>query len=270
MNLSFPTLPHLQIVQAWGNPNAKMYANGRHMGVDIAGPMGSAIYAAAPGMVDEVNLEGAHGYGRHVIIQHNGFKTLYAHLHTVSVKHGYVVEAGAVIGAMGGDPTDSDPIDGASTGPHLHFEVILPGQPQTDFIQTFAGYTVAPFVYLLNHSDQSVTKIGRVIERDGVRVRISAGTAKTDTIIGAVSYNRSIEIVEIKGVGGNLWARIRSLRPEWVCAIYQKRELIQLKDVPVVIQDEPPTPQIVDEKAIRLDEVNRLIVLLQARKSDLE
>jgi hypothetical protein len=274
-NLSFPTLPHLHIVQAWGNPNAKMYANGRHMGVDISGPVGSAIYAAVAGIVELSSLVDAHGYGRHVIIGHGTFKTLYAHLSKVNVTDGSILGAGSVIGAMGGDPKDADKVDGASTGPHLHFEVILPNQPKTDFIKTFAGYTVDPFPYLLQRFAAPAVKIGTVKEPQGVRVRISAGTGTKDTIIGAVGKNEKIEIAETKYVDGDLWCRIRSLRPEWVCAVYQKREYIKLEDV-VVLNDAPtdeaddsvpPPPS--TEKAIRLDELNRLAAYLEERKSEL-
>jgi hypothetical protein len=271
MNVHFPTLPNLRIVQAWGNANPKMYPNGRHMGVDIAGLVGSAIYAAAVGVVYEVNLTGAHGYGRHVIIEHGNFRTLYAHLHEAHVKGSDIVEPGTVIGTMGGDPNDSDKIDGASTGPHLHFEVILPSQPQTDYIETFAGYTVDPIAYLLQNFVPRPIKLGTVKAKKGVRVRISSGTDDDkDVIIGAVKYKDTVEIVDVKTAQGDTWCRVRSLRAEWVCAVYKGEELIALKDAPVVVRDTPVEQPALDEKSIRLDEVLRLITYLENRKSELE
>lgn len=269
--LVFPTLPHLAVIQEWGNPNPKLYANGRHMGVDIAGPVGAPIYAACAGVVTAISQFDAHGYGRHVIMQHDGFKTLYAHLHKISVAAGEVVLAGAVIGAMGGDPRDDDPIDGASTGAHLHFEVILPVAPPHDCIRTFAGYTVDPIAYLLRNYGEPVMELGKVTERSGLRVRISPGTAKGDTIIGALSFGRYFEVVERKEIDRDLWVRIRSLRPEWACALYQGRKYIEFLPAPVSATEDVPTepPPAMDEKAIRLDEVNRLIAYLQARKSEL-
>lgn len=69
MILTYPTTPTAYTVQRWGNVNYSMYPGGRHMGIDIGGPMvGAPIYAVCDGVVKEVNLVGAHGYGRHVII----------------------------------------------------------------------------------------------------------------------------------------------------------------------------------------------------------
>lgn len=273
MQLAFPTAPHLKIIQVWGNPNPKLYANGRHMGVDIAGPVGAPIYAACPGVVTLVSERDLHGYGRHVILQHEGFKTLYAHLHKVKVAEKQVVLAGAVLGQMGGDPRDDDPIDGASTGPHLHFEVILPVAPPMDFIRTFAGYTVDPFAYLLNCYGETVIKTGVVEERSGVRVRISPGTSGADVVIDALGYRREIEIVEEADRDGDLWVRIRSLRPEWACARYQGRQYIRLRPAPVAdtpaTEEIPTQPPVLDDKAIRRDEIDRLIALLEDRKRKL-
>jgi hypothetical protein len=76
-----------------------------------------------------------------------------------------------------------------------------------------------------------VIKIGTVAEKAGVRVRISPGETNADIVIGAVKINEPLEIVEKREVGGNTWVRLNSLRPEWSCAIYQKREFIRLDDV---------------------------------------
>ncbi|MEL6706991.1 MAG: M23 family metallopeptidase [Pseudomonadota bacterium] len=86
----------------------------RHPGIDFRGPIGSPIYAAAPGKVVYAGWRG--GYGRLVEILHdNGLKTRYAHLRRIDAKVGDSVEAGETIGGLGSS--------GRSTGPHLHFEV---------------------------------------------------------------------------------------------------------------------------------------------------
>lgn len=88
--------------------------NLHHDGIDIGEKSGSPIYAAGSGKVILAGYNG--GYGRCIIIDHgNGFKTLYGHLSSCSVKEGDWVKKGQQIGKMGNT--------GNSTGPHLHFEV---------------------------------------------------------------------------------------------------------------------------------------------------
>ncbi|MBC7126296.1 MAG: M23 family metallopeptidase, partial [Bacteroidales bacterium] len=63
-----------------------------------------------------------HGYGNHVVVDHGfGYKTRYAHLSKVLVKVGQQVKRAEEIGLLGNS--------GKSTGPHLHYEVILRGKP---------------------------------------------------------------------------------------------------------------------------------------------
>jgi LysM repeat protein len=87
-------------------------------GVDLAGSTGSTIRAAAGGTVIVAKGGGGWngGYGNYIVIKHkNGTQTLYAHLSTLSVGSGEVVDQGQTIGGMGNT--------GKSTGTHLHFEV---------------------------------------------------------------------------------------------------------------------------------------------------
>lgn len=92
-----------------------------HNGIDIRAPIGQKVQAAQGG---EISYAGAlQGYGKVVVIQHGGnFSTVYAHLEHVSVKKGQSVQKADTIGRVG----DS----GNATGPHLHFEVRLRGQPR--------------------------------------------------------------------------------------------------------------------------------------------
>ncbi|MEX2445283.1 MAG: M23 family metallopeptidase [Alkalispirochaeta sp.] len=91
-----------------------------HNGVDLAGPIGSPIRAAASGRI--VHVESQIGnYGRFVIVRHpDGFQTLYAHLQDFAVRNGQTVSRGQRLGTMGNT--------GRSTGPHLHFSVIHNGR----------------------------------------------------------------------------------------------------------------------------------------------
>jgi Peptidase family M23 len=262
MTTFFPTDPTLQITQLWGNVNFSLYPapSGRHMGVDIGGLVGSPIYAASDGTVETANLVNLHGYGRHTIIRHDGYLTLYAHLHQVSVQTGQAVTGGQQIGEMGGQPGDNDPIDGASSGSHLHFEVILPAQPAIDFVKTFAGYTVDPLVYLTRLKLGEPAFFVTVIASKGVRVRTEPNVNSRQ--IGALGNKTTHPIIEIVQVENNYWARLWSLRDEFSAAKYEGETLMSVS---------PNTPVEIpaDDKAARLDEINRIITFLEQRKTEL-
>lgn len=92
-----------------------------HYGVDLRGSRGSKIYAAAPGVVIYTG-QGFSGYGRLVIIEHEGgWATFYSHLERIVARQGQHIQRGEVLGYMG----DS----GRATGVHLHFEVRRNKQP---------------------------------------------------------------------------------------------------------------------------------------------
>jgi murein DD-endopeptidase MepM/ murein hydrolase activator NlpD len=85
-----------------------------HAGTDLGAPMGTPVLAAARGQVETANWLG--GYGLAVILNHQSAEqTLYGHMSEIFVQPGQWVEAGTMIGRVGST--------GASTGPHLHFEV---------------------------------------------------------------------------------------------------------------------------------------------------
>ncbi|MFV9673248.1 MAG: peptidoglycan DD-metalloendopeptidase family protein, partial [Acidimicrobiia bacterium] len=91
-----------------------------HSGVDMNGAMGQKIVAAAAGTVFFAGVKG--GYGNSIMIDHGGgMVTLYAHQSRFAVSNGQKVNAGQVIGYVGST--------GVSTGPHLHFEVRINGNP---------------------------------------------------------------------------------------------------------------------------------------------
>jgi peptidoglycan glycosyltransferase len=91
-----------------------------HPGIDLNAPSGSPVYAADTGVIIFAGWTGGVGYGNAILIDHgNGYQTLYAHLSQVSTHCGAKVEQGKLIGLSGNT--------GNSTGPHLHFEVRVPG-----------------------------------------------------------------------------------------------------------------------------------------------
>lgn len=93
-----------------------------HKGTDFAAPTGTPIYAAGSGTVQRASWNG--GYGNYIKIKHTrGYETAYAHLsrYAAGLKAGQKVRQGDVIGYVGST--------GASTGPHLHYEVYVDGKP---------------------------------------------------------------------------------------------------------------------------------------------
>lgn len=93
---------------------------GLHAGLDLAAPAGTPVRAAAGGTVTHAGPAGT--YGNLVTIRHaDGVETRYAHLSAVTVTTGTHIEPGQELGNVGST--------GASTGPHLHFEVRQAGKP---------------------------------------------------------------------------------------------------------------------------------------------
>ena len=90
-----------------------------HHGMDFAGKLGSDVVAVADGIVSWTGKR--HGYGQMIDIDHgNGYVTRYAHNEKLIVRVGDRVTKGQTIALMGST--------GRSTGPHVHFEVLLDGK----------------------------------------------------------------------------------------------------------------------------------------------
>jgi murein DD-endopeptidase MepM/ murein hydrolase activator NlpD len=94
-----------------------------HAGIDLANSIGTPIYAVSDGVV--IDAGPTAGYGMWVKLRHaDGTVTLYGHVNTTLVSVGQRVMAGDQIATMGNR--------GFSTGPHLHFEVLLGGTERVD------------------------------------------------------------------------------------------------------------------------------------------
>ena len=102
-----------------------------HSGIDLAAAEGTPVTAAADGVVLTVGHTTT-GYGTYVIVGHRGAATLYAHLDSTTVKPGEKIQRGQRLGFEGST--------GYSTGPHLHFEVRVNGQP----VDPMAYFTETP------------------------------------------------------------------------------------------------------------------------------
>lgn len=129
-----PPVDNYQFTSAFGKRrdpiNGKM---AMHEGVDLAGWPKTPIYATAPGEVTYAGRDGK--YGKSIVIDHGcGVTTRYAHLHTILVKKGDTVPHRFKIAKMGST--------GRSTGPHVHYEVVINGKP-IDPAKTFEAGRLA-------------------------------------------------------------------------------------------------------------------------------
>lgn len=87
-----------------------------HQGLDVVAPLGTKVVSPADGIVTRVGPSG--GFGNSVFVSHGyGIMTRYGHLQSFNVRVGQRVKRGDVIGTVG--------TTGRSTGPHLHYEVLV-------------------------------------------------------------------------------------------------------------------------------------------------
>ncbi len=116
-----------RLTSYFGRRNISVGGNTFHAGIDIAAPTGTPIQSSRAGTVTRSGWGG--GYGYVVYVDHpDGSQTRYAHMSQIAAQLGQSVLQGDVLGYVGST--------GASTGPHLHFEI------------RFNGHAVDPLAYL--------------------------------------------------------------------------------------------------------------------------
>ena len=109
--------------------------NQMHQGTDFAAPTGTPIMASGSGTIEYSGWKG--GYGKFISIRHSPvYQTNYAHLqdYAKGIRRGVKVQQGQVIGYLGST--------GSSTGPHLHYEVVVNGRKENS--QTLKLPSAAP------------------------------------------------------------------------------------------------------------------------------
>ena len=109
--------------------------NQMHQGTDFAAPIGTPVMASGAGTVEYAGWKG--GYGKFISIRHSAvYQTNYAHLqdYAKGIRRGAKVQQGQVIGYLGST--------GSSTGPHLHYEVVVNGKKENS--QTLKLPSAAP------------------------------------------------------------------------------------------------------------------------------
>ena len=119
--LIWPSRSSRRISSYYGTRMHPIYGYPRmHTGIDIGASHGTDIIASADGVVSSV-IYNEGGYGWYIVVYHgNGISTLYAHCSKVIAKVGQQVKQGQVIALVGST--------GASTGPHIHYEVRIDGK----------------------------------------------------------------------------------------------------------------------------------------------
>jgi murein DD-endopeptidase MepM/ murein hydrolase activator NlpD len=129
-----------------------------HAGMDIAAPHGTPVYATADGYCIESKWSQS-GYGNVIRIGHGyGFETRYAHLTNMYVSEGDRVHRGEVIGTVGST--------GKSTGPHLHYEVRVQGDPVNPKTYILSDVISQSRSYVREVEDEEETDDGFVIVDD--------------------------------------------------------------------------------------------------------
>lgn len=109
-------MKHMEATSHYGPRRSRRGVMQAHKGTDFSAGFGTPVYAPADGTV--VIAARHSGYGNTVMLDHgHGIYTLHAHLSSDNVRNGDYIRAGQKIGAAGST--------GRSTGPHLHYEVIL-------------------------------------------------------------------------------------------------------------------------------------------------
>ncbi|MEO1170240.1 MAG: M23 family metallopeptidase [Pseudomonadota bacterium] len=122
-----------------------------HNGLDMAGPVGTPIYATADGIVGRAQWLGS--YGKYVEINHGGeIQTRYAHLSRILVESGARVTRGQLIGRMGST--------GRSTGSHLHYEVRISGRAVNPVPFMTSGAYLAQMAAADTATETSGTAVG--------------------------------------------------------------------------------------------------------------
>lgn len=138
-----PAIPPLNekylrtVASGYGTRIDPVYGTTRfHEGLDFSAPPGTPVYATGDGTVNTSGWESA--YGNMVEINHGySYTSRYAHLSELCVAPGQKVKRGDLIGKVGNT--------GKSTGPHLHYEVRLKGEPQNPVYYHF--YDITPEEY---------------------------------------------------------------------------------------------------------------------------
>lgn len=141
-----------RIASGWGWRIHPIYKIPKfHYGIDFTAPKGTPVYATGDGVIKKI-VRSRRGYGNEILINHGfGYVSVYAHLSRFNVKKRQYVKRGDVIGFVGNT--------GLSTGPHLHYGIMLRGKyvnPINYFFNDLTADEYEKMVELANNAGQSL------------------------------------------------------------------------------------------------------------------
>ena len=189
-----------------------------HNGIDYAGSLGDPILAMANGRVEKIGYEQT-GWGHHIILRHNGFRTLYAHLKSTIVYRGDLVSAEQQIAEMGfsGFVVPSD-----ERGTHLHIGLIFDDANKNN---GYAGYT-DPLKYMdtAGTNTEHINPDNRIVDPDN-RICIFKIVSETNPNIRLTPNGKILSADLPKGTtllsmgekekaGGLIWRKV--FIPLWI------------------------------------------------------
>jgi len=135
----------------------------KHTGVDFGAPTGTRVKATGDAVVSFAGRKG--GYGNLVILRHqNGYETYYAHLNGFSkgIRRGTPVDQGDIIGYVGST--------GASTGPHLHYEIRIAGNPHNPLTVKLPGSPPLPMAQKIRFQQQTAAWVQQLDQLRGTNL----------------------------------------------------------------------------------------------------
>ena len=203
---------HVDYYRQWG------YCCG-HNGIDWGINMGTPILASAGGKVSAVKFEQG-GYGNYVKLDHKGYSTYYAHLERATVREGDEVGVGQQIALS--DNT------GASTGPHLHFGIKIPGAyPEMhDYVDPapYLDLNISPHEPPVDGQNFMTVDIYGEVVIASLRVRNGAGTqyAHVGDVVLGDKFRIDAITGFVKNCSGEVWFRFAEGKHagNWSAGIY--------------------------------------------------
>ena len=198
-----------------------------HNGIDYGIANGTKIVASADGTVDNVAFENG-GYGNFVRIDHGGYYTYYAHLQEAAVDIGGAVKAGNKVGVSNNT--------GASTGPHLHFGLKVPGSDpgMKDYIDPAPYFGLSPHDPPVEDQRFLTVKFKIEVIIPQLRVRDGAGTqyAHVGDVHEGQKFNCDALTFFITNCQQEAWFRYADgdFEGDWSAGIYMSETYVRQLD----------------------------------------